>query len=1170
VADARGGPDVEICFRLDVPLTARDLAEAWPGDATGSLVVDGRARPDDEPLVSCGVVDGAGVTVGEPPPARAALTVVAGPLPPLTVPLTGSVLVGRGRCCDLRLEHPSVSAGHALVERTAGGWSVCRLDGEVLLDGRPVAGPRPVDVGQVISVGAVDLQLVPAEAPVTVAPPHVPVHRAARAPEAPPADAGAAPSAPPTAPPPNPPGVLTLVAPLAIGAVLAVAVHPTAGLITAAMPLLAVGSHLDDRRRHRRDERRATAAHATALDEHAARRRAADRERAAQERRRFPTAVDALVAARRGADLWRCRPEDADHDRIAVGWATDTGAPVTVSLTAGHLGIAGPLAWADATARALVLQSVTCCGPNDRGLAPGPGPWRWLPHHRSTAPALEVEVAEQVEGLSDRCAVLVVRTGDGAHLSDRTDGRRDLPVRPFVTAEDLAAEAARVMARWDDPGPAGGDLPDEVRLGSLVAAGTEDGRSALATPLGVGADGPVVVDLVADGPHALVAGTTGSGKSELLRSWVVGLARRHPPTALAFVLVDYKGGSAFDVCAGLPHVTGVVTDLDPGLGERLLVALRAEVREREGALRAAGVGDLRDLDRGPPRLVVVVDEFATLAAELPDFLGSLVDVARRGRSLGLHLVLATQRPAGVVTDDIRANTALRLCLRTLDVADSQDVLGDGSAAGLPGDRPGRAWLRRGDRIELAQIATGARPPDVERSPLRLRRVDEPWPEAPEATSSELERLVAEITTAWGDRPRPAPTWLPPLPEVIESTAGGVLGRVDRPAARCQPPLRWGPDDGHLLVVGGHRSGRTSALLTAVGGLVGERSPEALHVYAVDGGRDLAVLADLPHTGAIVPAHDRGLVRRLLGHLERPAVATLLVVDGYDALAAGCDDAEGVRLLESFDHLARSGRVTLVVGTAQPSRLPPALRATAVRLTLRLDDAADYALLGLHPPGRSLPAGRGWTADGDEVQLAVPPDLAAIVGRWDRPATGRAAPPIGPLPTVVRLPAGLGLRDRDLRPACVPTLAGRPFVVCGPTRSGRTTALATIADQLDLPVTSDPTAVPTWLARPVPQASVFDDADRLDDVGGGLRALVNARHPDAVVVVAVRADAWRSAYGTWLADLRPAADGLALRPDPTRDAELWNVGLPGVGPEPPPGRGVLVVDGRAEVIQVALR
>ena len=212
-------------------------------------------------------------------------------------------------------------------------------------------------------------------------------------------------------------------------------------------------------------------------------------------------------------------------------------------------------------------------------------------------------------------------------------------------------------------------------------------------------NGPLVLDLVADGPHLLVGGTTGSGKSELLRSMVAGLALSADPAHLAFVLIDYKGGAAFDRCAEMPHVAGMVTDLDDRLAERALVCLEAELRHREERLRAAGAEDLaafraRTGHAGGdplPRLVVVVDEFATLAAELPEFLRSLVGIAQRGRSLGVHMVLATQRPAGVVTDDIRANTTCRIALRVTDRHDSNDVIDSPDAAASHANGPAGRW-----------------------------------------------------------------------------------------------------------------------------------------------------------------------------------------------------------------------------------------------------------------------------------------------------------------------------------------------------------------------------------------------------------------------------------------------------------------------------------------------
>jgi DNA segregation ATPase FtsK/SpoIIIE, S-DNA-T family len=276
--------------------------------------------------------------------------------------------------------------------------------------------------------------------------------------------------------------------------------------------------------------------------------------------------------------------------------------------------------------------------------------------------------------------------------------------------------------------------------------------------LGMSTDGIVDVDLVRDGPHGLVAGTTGSGKSELLRTLVVSLAAQVGPDHVTMILVDFKGGSTFDVCARLPHTVGVVTDLDDGLAERVLVSLDAEIRRRERLLRDAHVDDLtayrRAVDDPLPRLVVVVDEFASLAKELPDFLGALVAIAQRGRSLGIHLLLATQRPAGVVTDDIRANTNLRIALRLQDRSDAVDVVGDAVPAGFPVGTPGRAALRLGpDELVVFQTADSAGALPVRSGRLRVERLGNhaggaaPGAASPIDEPSVLEHLVDSICQA---------------------------------------------------------------------------------------------------------------------------------------------------------------------------------------------------------------------------------------------------------------------------------------------------------------------------------------------------------------------------------------------------------------------------------------
>ena len=299
-----------------------------------------------------------------------------------------------------------------------------------------------------------------------------------------------------------------------------------------------------------------------------------------------------------------------------------------------------------------------------------------------------------------------------------------------------ARQAALRLARFEDPLSNAAGLPQAISLVSLLGlrsvndicaerAQREWHSNSMAAPIGW-SDGEIVyLDLPADGPHGLIAGTTGSGKSELMRCLVASLAFTASPEQLNFVLIDYKGGSAFDACAGLPHVVGLVTDLDERLGERALVCLRAELAYREQFLRNAQAASISELPTGRspglssllhaggeagiasarnelsssrsplPRLVVVIDEFAALASELPGFLESLVDIAQRGRSLGVHLLLGTQRPAGVVSPSIRSNTNIRIGLRMLDPHDSEDVIGTPAAAAIEQGSPGRAYVRYG-------------------------------------------------------------------------------------------------------------------------------------------------------------------------------------------------------------------------------------------------------------------------------------------------------------------------------------------------------------------------------------------------------------------------------------------------------------------------------------------
>ena len=321
-----------------------------------------------------------------------------------------------------------------------------------------------------------------------------------------------------------------------------------------------------------------------------------------------------------------------------------------------------------------------------------------------------------------------------AVVDRRADGGRVTAVVDVVTgawAEDMGRHLLATTATGDARRRASG-VPRACRLIELIGAADELSATIRArwetardarVPVGRDADGVAFADLAADGPHALVAGMTGSGKSEFLQSWITSLAACVPPEQLAFVLVDFKGGAAFDCLRPLPHVCEVLTDLEVVAAQRAVESLHAEMKRRERLFASVGVPDLAAYRARSPtepvaRLVVVVDEFAALADELPDLLRSLVALAQRGRSLGMHLVLATQRPSGAVSSDIRANVALRIALRTSDPADSHEVIGSDAAFRIGAQSPGRAIMRSGGTQTefqvgaVSQAAAGASGPAV--------------------------------------------------------------------------------------------------------------------------------------------------------------------------------------------------------------------------------------------------------------------------------------------------------------------------------------------------------------------------------------------------------------------------------------------------------------------------
>jgi S-DNA-T family DNA segregation ATPase FtsK/SpoIIIE len=615
----------------------------------------------------------------------------------------------------------------------------------------------------------------------------------------------------------------------------------------------------------------------------------------------------------------------------------------------------------------------------------------------------------------------------GARLDDASDLPRAVSLLN-INGVELASSAEAVLERWSES--------RSILTGPFAPASPPKHAGSLRAVIGQSASEVHALDLRADGPHALVGGTTGAGKSELLQAWILAMAAAHSPQRLTFLLVDYKGGSAFRDCVDLPHTVGLVTDLSPHLVRRALTSLSAELRYREHVLAKHAAKDLVTLEKqgvadAPPSLVIVVDEFAALVNEVPEFVDGVVNVAQRGRSLGLHLILATQRPAGVIKDNLRANTNLRLALRMADEDDSADVLGSPEAAFFDPALPGRAVSKTGPG-RLVPFQTGYAggwtsdeppAPDILVEELtfgagavwELPESDDLVPVDPGPT--DIRRLVGSVRAAneLAEIALPRKPWLPELKAVYDladqsdvptrrSDAELVFGVRDDPDNQAQPTVAFYPDrEGNLAVYGTGGSGKSTLLrtLAIAAGFTVRGGP--CHVYGIDfGARGLAMLEELPHVGSVISGSDheritrllswlRGLIderalrysrinaatitdfRRLAQEADEPRI--LLLVDGIAAFRQAYETSDRQRWFDLFTSIVADGRpvgVHVVLSSDQRAGMTTAL-ASAVqrRVVLRLATADDYAMLGAPADvlGPTSPPGRGVLAE-DEIQVAV--------------------------------------------------------------------------------------------------------------------------------------------------------------------------------------------------------
>ncbi|WP_125078950.1 type VII secretion protein EccCb [Mycobacterium sp. P7213] len=828
---------------------------------------------------------------------------------------------------------------------------------------------------------------------------------------------------------------------------------------------------------------------------------------------------------------------DAALRRFLDTYAAVPDVPVAVTvLGPSPLLLDGDSERARGLLRALICQLAVLHGPDALLIAAvdgrrcGDWDWlKWLPHHQHPSATdaggpLRLNypgLAAAETSLSGRRAIVVSDDASGLRVAEtgaRGEARRlhvtatelrdadDRLGRPdFLTLADAVVCARRLAAH----GPVGaGDAQGWAHLLGIGDIDRFDAPSewarasaqSLCVPIGTDPSGdPVRLDIKeaaehGSGPHGLCVGATGSGKSEFLRTLVLGMAARHSPEELNLVLVDYKGGATFLGFEQVNHVSAVITNLadEAPLVERMRDALAGEMQRRQQQLRAAGAPSIaayRQVRTAQPQLpslpalLVIVDEFAELLHQQPDLLDTFVAIGRLGRSLGMHLLLASQRLEEGRLRGLESHLSYRVCLKTMSAAESRIVLGNGEAYELP-NIPGVGLLRTADgtvrRFQTAYVSGMC--PAARTDPIAVRPFTAaplgPVREAAEAGGRTLLQAMLQRLSGYG--PAARPIWLAPLGD---SPALGALldagyadltvpiGIVDRPfeQRRTTLSLRLDGGGGHVAVVGAPQSGKSTALHTLIAALCATHDATRVAFYCLDfGGGTLSALRTLPHVGAVAGIGQPDLVRRVVAEMEaivarreaqradriaqdeRPAADVFMVIDGWSAL---CREIEVEARIVALAARGLSFGVHVILGASRWAEVRPALRdLIGTRIELRLGDPAESELDRRQaqrvPQGRP---GRGLTHDGMHMLLARPQGWEPM-----RHPDGAVAPPIRLLPAVVdraelaATPAGLpvlGVDERGLE--AVPIDFGRQphLLVVGGSECGKTSALRTLCREL---------------------------------------------------------------------------------------------------------------------------
>jgi len=539
-----------------------------------------------------------------------------------------------------------------------------------------------------------------------------------------------------------------------------------------------------------------------------------------------------------------------------------------------------------------------------------------------------------VEQLPKECSELITIDGEKGYIFNTVHASHKQPfvIDRFATTK-FALFGQNMKTLYCDEGIAKESLPKSYSFYEMLGVSqirdfniqaewaASNIRETLAAPIGIAENGSVIcLDLheKAHGPHGLVAGTTGSGKSELLQSYILSMALKYHPYEVSFVIIDFKGGGMASQVAGLPHLIGTITNIDGQELSRSLLSIEAELRRRQKAIKEYNdshsdkVKDIYDyLDRYKannslpplPHLIIVVDEFAELKAEQPEFMKELISAARIGRSLGVHLILATQKPAGQVDDQIWSNTNFQMCLKVASAADSKEVIKSDLAAHLV--NPGRGYLRVGNNTIFELFQSGYSGEKIRYSAKKITT------QMQEAINYIKEYCEVNNIKKLQD------ICLPPLQKLIDyptTVSTGQhsipLGEYDDPENQYQGQFSVDPFSKNIIVIGAARTGKTNMLQTMIRSLADRYTPNEINIYIIDfGSMILKTFENLNHVGGVVtPSEDekfKNLIKLLYSEIElRKKRFFELGVSSYRAYreAGKTDLPQIVLLIDNFTGL----------------------------------------------------------------------------------------------------------------------------------------------------------------------------------------------------------------------------------------------------------------------------